>query len=128
MRFSLLVLTAAALNAPSLAIEHVTLIEGTERSGQNVATRLLAAGGIVTYPGSHGGGRGATLVDSWPQAIPKLDAAIARHPDMLKLTYEEHGWGTRPLITLLPQDLMAHVIQYYNDHGIRTTAHISSEI
>jgi imidazolonepropionase-like amidohydrolase len=67
-------------------------------------------------------------VDSWPQAIPKLDAAIARHPDMLKLTYEEHGWAFRPMITLLPIDLMAHVIQYYNDHGIRTTAHISSEI
>ena len=32
------------------------------------------------------------------------------------------------MITLLPMDLMAHVIQYYNDHGIRTTAHISNEI
>ena len=67
-----------------------------ERSGQIVSTRLLAVGGIVTYPGSHGSSRFATLVDSWPQAIGKLDAAIARKPDMLKLTYDEHGWGTRP--------------------------------
>src|ERR1700735_3581618 len=45
-----------------------------ERGGQIVSTRLLAAGGIVTYPGSHGGMPGmATLVDSWPQAIPALD-------------------------------------------------------
>jgi imidazolonepropionase-like amidohydrolase len=98
-----------------------------ERSGKIVSPHLLAAGGIVTYPGSHGSGRYATLVDSWPGAIPKLDEAIARKPDMLKLTYDEHGWGIRPMITLLPIDLMTKVIRYYNDHGIRTTAHISSE-
>jgi len=108
--------------------DYIFKLRDMERSGKIVSTRLLAVGGIVTYPGSHGGGPGATLVDSWPQAIPKLDAAIARQPDMMKLTYEEHGWGTRPMITLLPIDLMAHVIQYYNDHGIRTTAHISNEI
>ena len=98
-----------------------------ERSGQIVSPRLLAVGGIVTYPGSHGSSRFATLVDSWPQAISKLDEAIARKPDMLKLTYDEHGWGTRPMITLLPLDLMQHVVRYYNEHGIRTTAHISNE-
>jgi len=101
-----------------------------ERSGAIVSTRLLAVGGIVTYPGSHGGkvGGPATLVDSWPQAIPALDAAIARHPDFLKITYEEEGWGTRPMITLLPIPLMQHIIEYYNDHGIRSTVHVSSEI
>lgn len=101
-----------------------------ERSREIVSPRFLVVGGIVTYPGSHGGkvGGRATLVDSWPQAIPKLDAAIARHPDFLKVTYEEEGWGTRPLIPLLPVPLMQHVIEYYNDHGIRSTAHISSEL
>lgn len=98
-----------------------------ERSGKIVSTRLLACGGIVTYPGSHGSTQYATLIDSWPQGMPLLDAAIARKPDMMKLTYDEHGWGTRPRITLLPIDLMTHIIQYYNEHGIRTTAHISSE-
>ena len=101
-----------------------------ERSGAIVSTRLLAVGGIVTYPGSHGGkvGGPSTLVDSWPQAIPTLDAAIAKHPDFLKITYEEEGWGTRPMITLLPIPLMQHIIEYYNDHGIRSTVHVSSEI
>jgi imidazolonepropionase-like amidohydrolase len=108
--------------------DYIFRIRDMERSGQIVAPRVLSVGGIVTYPGSHGGGPGATLVDSWPAAMKALDAAIARKPDMLKLTYEEHGWGTRPMITLLPVDLMSHVIQYYNDHGIRTTAHISNEI
>ena len=36
-------------------------------------------------------------------SIKSAMCAIARHPDMLKLTYEEHGWGTRPMITLLPR-------------------------
>lgn len=108
--------------------DYIFKLRDKERSGEIVSTRLLAVGGIVTYPGSHGSGPSATLVESWPQAIPKLDAAIARHPDMLKVTYEEHGWGTRPMITLLPVDLMSHIFQYYNDHGIRTTAHISNEI
>jgi len=108
--------------------DYIFHMRDLERSGKIVSTRVLAVGGIVTYPGSHGGGPGATLVDSWPQAMKVIDEAIARKPDMMKLTYEEHGWGTRPMITLLPIDLMEHVIQYYNDHGIRTTAHISNEI
>jgi imidazolonepropionase-like amidohydrolase len=98
-----------------------------ERAGKIVSPRLLAAGGIVTYPGSHGSGRTATLVDRWPGSMPEVDKAIARKPDMMKLTYDEHGWGTRPMITLLPIDLMTNVVRYYNEHGIRTTAHISSE-
>ena len=107
--------------------DYIFKLRDMERSGKIVSTRLLAVGGIVTYPGSHGAGSSATLVASWPQDMPKLEAAIARKPDMLKITYDEHGWGTRPMITLLPVDLMTHIIQYYNDHGIRTTAHTSSE-
>jgi len=108
--------------------DYIFKLRDMERAGRIAAPRLLAVGGIVTCPGGHGGGPNATLVDSWPSAIAKLDAAIARHPDMLKLTYDEHGWGTRPMIPLLPVDLMAHVIQYYNSRGIRTTVHISNEI
>ncbi len=98
-----------------------------ERAGEIVAPRIFAAGGIVTVPGGHGSSTGATLVESWPQAKPALDAHIARKPDVLKMTYDEHNWGTRPLIPLLPLDLMQHIIEYYNDHGIRTTVHASNE-
>ena len=108
--------------------DYIFRLRDLERSGKIVAPRLLAAGGVVTYPGGHGGGAGATLVDSWPQGKNALDAAIARQPDMVKLTYDEHGWGTRPMIPLLPVDLMRQVIRYYNDHGIRSTVHISNEI
>jgi imidazolonepropionase-like amidohydrolase len=98
-----------------------------ERSGKLVGPRIFATGGIVTYPGSHGSGGGATLVDDWPEAKKKLDEHIALKPDVLKLTYEERGWGSRPLIPKLPIDLLQNIVQYYNDRGIRTTVHVSGE-
>jgi imidazolonepropionase-like amidohydrolase len=92
-----------------------------------VSPRIFATGAIVTYPGSHGSNEFGTQVDSWPEAIPALDAHIARRPDLLKLTFEERGWGARPMIPILPVDLMQRIIHYYNDRGIRTTVHTSSE-
>jgi len=82
---------------------------------------------LVTTPGGHGGGRGMTLIDSWPEAIEALDAHIELQPDMVKFTFDEHGWGTRPLIPLLDPDLMGRAGRYFNEHGIRTTVHISHE-
>ena len=98
-----------------------------ERAGQIVAPRIFATGGVVTAPGGHGGGAGATLVDEWPEDRSLLDAPIAREPDLVKLTFDEHGWGTRPLIPLLQPELMAKIGRYFNEHGIRTTVHISHE-
>jgi imidazolonepropionase-like amidohydrolase len=40
---------------------------------------------------------------------------------------EEEGWGARPMITLLTPELAEKIVRYYNQHGIRTTAHVSSE-
>ena len=102
-------------------------LRARERSGEIVSPRIFATGGVVTAPGGHGGGPGATLIDAWPGAIPLLDAHIARQPDMVKFTFDEHGWGTRPLIPLLDADVMAKAARYFNDHGIRTTVHASHE-
>ncbi len=98
-----------------------------ERAGEITSPRIFASGGVVTVPGGHGGRGGATLVESWPEAIPMLDAHLARKPDMVKFTFDEHGWGTRPLIPLLPVDLMQQAGAYFNEHGVRTTVHISHE-
>ena len=46
---------------------------------------------------------------------------------MVKFTLEERGWGARPMVPILPVDLLQHSIEYYNDHGIRATVHTSSE-
>ena len=107
--------------------DYILGLRARERAGRIVAPRIFATGGLVTVPGGHGGGGGATIVDKWPEDIPLLDAHIAREPDLVKLTFDEHGWGTRPLIPLFPPELMAQVGRYFNEHGIRTTVHISHE-
>jgi len=107
--------------------DYIFDLRARERGGEITAPRIFASGGVVTTPGGHGGGRGATLVSDWPEAIEALDAHLARGPDMVKLTFDEHGWGTRPLIPLLDPDLMERVGAYLNEHGVRTTVHISHE-
>lgn len=102
-------------------------LRAEERSGALIAPRVLATGGLVTYPGSHGAFEGATLVDDWPEAIPALTAHAAREPDLVKLTYEARGWGARPLVPMLPLDLMQRIVEWYNDRGIRVTVHVSGE-
>ena len=108
--------------------DYIFALREQEQSGAIVSPRIFATGGIVTYPGSHGSGPGATVVDDWPEAIPLLDEHIKHRPDILKLTLEERGWGTRPMIPKLPLPLMERIIEHYNDHGIRTTAHTASEL
>ncbi len=108
--------------------DYILGMRADERAGKILSPRILATGSLVTYPGSHGSEMAVT-VDSWPQAKAVLDRQIAEQkPDIIKLTYDEHGWGARPMITLLPADLMQHIILYYNQHGIRSTVHTSSEL
>ena len=107
--------------------DYILGLRADERNGDLVSPRIFATGSIVTYPGSHGSNEFGTQVDDWPQAIPVLDAHIEREPDLLKLTYEERGWGAREMIPILPLALMQQIIQYYNERGIRTTVHTSSE-
>ena len=107
--------------------DYIFGLRTAERAGRIVAPRIFATGGVVTAPGGHGGGAGATLVDEWPGDMPLLDAHIAREPDLVKLTFDEHGWGTRPLIPLLDPGLMAEIGRYFNEHGIRTPVPISHE-
>ncbi len=107
--------------------DYILGLRADERSGDLVSPRIFATGGIVTYPGSHGSNEFGTQVDDWPEAIPILDAHIEREPDLLKLTYEERGWGAREMIPIMPLALMQKIIHYYNDRGIRTTVHTSSE-
>ncbi len=107
--------------------DYILGLRADERSGELASPRIFATGAIVTYPGSHGASEWGTLVDDWPEAKPTLDAHIEREPDIVKLTYEERGWGAREMIPILPVELMQQIIQYYNDRGIRSTVHTSSE-
>jgi hypothetical protein len=108
--------------------DHILPIRAEERAGKILAPHIFATGNLITYPGSHGDSM-AVRIASWPQDKPKLDAYLdEQRPDVVKLTYDEHGWGTRPLITLLPLDVMREIILEVNRHGLRTTIHTSSEL
>jgi len=98
-----------------------------ERAGQIQSPRIFATGNLITYPGSHGDSM-AIRISDFEKDKALLDKHIAeQQPDVLKLTYDEEGWGTRPMITLMPTELLHQIIEYYNLHGIRTTVHISNE-
>ncbi len=99
-------------------------LRAKERKGLIVSPRIFATGGTVASPNGHGG---PYLVEAWPQDRRVLDEHIATGPDMLKIGQDEHGWGTRPMINQLPDDLLEKIIRYYHSKGIRSTIHISNE-
>ncbi|MBU3672019.1 MAG: amidohydrolase family protein [Sinobacteraceae bacterium] len=108
--------------------DYIFGLRDDERAGRIAAPRIFATGGIVTYPGSHGSGPGSVDIDAWPAGRERLDALLARRPDVVKLTLEERGWGARPMIPALPDDLLRSLIRRINEAGFRTTVHVSSEL
>ena len=108
--------------------EHILPLRADERAGRILSPRIFATGNLITYPGSHGD-RVALRISDFERDKPLLDEHIAQQqPDILKLTLEEEGWGSRPMIPLMPVELLSQIIRYYNLHGIRTTVHVSSEL
>jgi imidazolonepropionase-like amidohydrolase len=108
--------------------DHILPLRADERAGKILAPRIFATGNLVTYPGSHGDAM-AVRISDFEKDKALLDKHIAeQQPDILKLTLEEEGWGSRPMITLMPVDLLEKITRYYNQHGIRTTVHVSSEL
>ncbi|HWE46935.1 MAG TPA: amidohydrolase family protein [Caulobacteraceae bacterium] len=111
-------------NVPELILP----LRADERAGKILSPRIFATGNLVTYPGSHGDAI-AVRIDSWPQGKAILEKYFAeQHPDIAKITLEEEGWGARPMIPLLPEDLLREIIKFDNLHGVRTTIHVSSEL
>jgi imidazolonepropionase-like amidohydrolase len=108
--------------------EHILPLRADERAGKVLSPRIFATGNLVTYPGSHGD-KIAVRISDFEKDKALLDQHIAeQQPDILKLTLEEEGWGSRPMIPLMPLDLLEKITRYYNQHGIRTTVHVSSEL
>src|SRR6202000_2918419 len=108
--------------------DHILPLRADERAGKILSPRIFATGNLITYPGSHGD-RIAVRISDFEKDKALLDKHIAeQQPDILKLTLEEEGWGSRPMIPLMPVDLLEKITRYYNQHGIRTTVHVSSEL
>ena len=111
-------------NVPELILP----LRADERAGKILSPRIFATGNLVTYPGSHGAAIAVTI-DSWPAGKATLEKYFnEQHPDVAKITLEEEGWGARPMIPLLPEDLLREIVKFDNLHGVRTTIHVSSEL
>jgi imidazolonepropionase-like amidohydrolase len=107
--------------------QNILPLRADERAGKVMSPHIFATGNLVTYPGSHGSDI-AVNISSWPEGRAALEAQVtSEQPDVQKITYDDEGWGSRPMIPIMPLPLLRHVIEFYNDHGVRTTVHISNE-
>lgn len=107
--------------------EFIFPLREEERSGELIAPRIFAAGYAVSAPGGHSAPPPITMED-WVRDRKKLDEVLARKPDVLKITQDEHGWRDRPLGNIMPLELLEKVIRYSHEHGIRTCIHTSNEL
>jgi imidazolonepropionase-like amidohydrolase len=92
-----------------------------ERDGRIVAPRIFCTGPLLTCPGGHGSQFGITHGGD-------LAEYFAAAPDIVKITYDEHGWGIRPLIPVLSRRELRALIDASHQHRRRVTVHVSSEL
>lgn len=100
-----------------------------ERSGQIVSPRIFCTGSLLTCPGGHGSGSGiATHIRSLPADTEILTDFLTTEPDIVKITYDEHNWGIRPLIPILSPHTLGQIIRFCHDNRRRVTVHTSNEL
>jgi len=104
--------------------EFIMGLRTKEQSGAIVSPRIFATGGTVASPNGHGR---PYNIEAWPGDRKLLDEHLATKPDLAKIGQDEHGWGTRPLINQLPEDLLEKIIRYYHSKGVRVIIHTSNE-
>ena len=101
----------------------------SERSGQLLAPRVFCAGPFVTCTGGHGSEiLEAVEVDDLPADLPRLRSHLARRPDLVKVTYDEHNWGVRPLVPILSPSVLRGIVDVAHAESLRVTVHISNEM
>ena len=99
--------------------QNILPLRADERAGRIMSPHIFATGNLVTYPGSHATDI-AVNISSWPEGRAALEAQVtSEQPDVQKITYDDEGWGSRPMIPIMPLDLLRHVTEFYADHGVR---------
>lgn len=94
--------------------------------GSIVSPRVFCTGNLVTAHGGHGSEVGCEI-SSMPGDRKKLEEYLETKPDLVKITYDEHGWGIRPLIPILTKDTLKGIIDFCHSSGFRVTTHVSNE-
>jgi len=111
-------------NVPDLILE----MRRRERLGNLVSPRIFATGHALSWPGSwmagtfHGVG-----VPDWPDTQKVLDRQIAIAPDLQKLVVEPFGGGPSPAGPYIPDEVVAKMIGYLRENGVRTVVHATKE-
>ena len=100
-----------------------------ERSGRLLSPRIRCAGPFVTCTGGHGSELAESVaVDALFDDERRLRTHLSHRPDLVKITYDEHNWGIRPLIAILSPDVLGGIIEIVHDEGLRATVHVSNEL
>jgi imidazolonepropionase-like amidohydrolase len=100
-----------------------------ERAGRVLSPRIHCAGPFVTCTDGHGSELAEHVaVDALPDDEARLRAHLRHRPDLVKITYDEHNWGIRPLIGILTPEVLRGIIEIVHDEGLRATVHVSNEL
>lgn len=110
-------------NDPDVILE----LRRLERSGAITAPRIHCTGSLITCSGGHGNQFGVE-VDDVAQVEQLVGAHLEAAPDLVKVTYDEHNWGVRPLISILAKDVLREIVRTVHAAGLRVTAHVSNEL
>lgn len=98
-----------------------------ERSGTTPAPRVHCTGRLITSPGGHGAQAGMEV--GGPEDVDRVVAEhLAAEPDLVKITYDEHNWGVRPLISILEPAVLRRIIDAVHAAGQRVAVHVSNEL
>lgn len=97
------------------------------RNGTVVSPRIFCTGNLITATGGHGYEVGCEI-ESMPNDGKKLEKYLETKPDLVKITYDEHGWGVRPLIPILSRETLRDIIYFCHSRGYRVTVHVSNEL
>jgi hypothetical protein len=100
----------------------------SEREGKIISPRIHCTGSLITCKDGHNGFSHTTYISSMPEDEQKIQDQISCNPDIVKITYDEHNWGTRSLIPILRMDTLRQIVDYCHSRKFLVTIHTSNEI
>lgn len=104
-------------------------IRQMERDGEIISPRIFAAGAFITAKGGHGSNLSKSVeIEGNPEESKNLLRLLSKKPDLLKITYDEHNWGVRPLIPILTPDQLRRIVEIIHENGFKVTVHASNEL
>lgn len=109
-------------------VDYIFKLRDDERADKIVSPRIFSTGRLFTRADGYQCCAGGIQVGGLEDGIAQLDALMARKPDMIKFVRERRGMGLEPgNLAMVPLDVMGALITRANEHGFRTTIHVSED-